>query len=123
MRICVVEDAGVAGLYPLSLTRPAFDLRCGTGTLLERQRRYFAGGEFSARVRPGLVELTRLAHPDLAVNTAAWLQRGGSAVLVNARWLPPPESLRFAPSGVGLVGDQIAWVVAPVAEFDTWASA
>jgi UDP-N-acetylglucosamine diphosphorylase / glucose-1-phosphate thymidylyltransferase / UDP-N-acetylgalactosamine diphosphorylase / glucosamine-1-phosphate N-acetyltransferase / galactosamine-1-phosphate N-acetyltransferase len=122
MRICVVEDAGVAGLYPLTLTRPAFDLRCGTGTLLERQRRYFAGGEFSARVRPGMVELTRLAHPDLGVNTAAWLQRGGTAVLVNARWLPPPEPPGLAPSGVGLVGDQIAWVVAPVAEFETWVS-
>jgi UDP-N-acetylglucosamine diphosphorylase / glucose-1-phosphate thymidylyltransferase / UDP-N-acetylgalactosamine diphosphorylase / glucosamine-1-phosphate N-acetyltransferase / galactosamine-1-phosphate N-acetyltransferase len=123
MRICVIEDAGVAGLYPLSMTRPAFDLRCGLGTLLERQRRYFVDADLAVRVRPPLAELTRLAHPGLPVNTAAWLHRGGETVLVNARWLAPVEPVQFHPSGVGLVGDQIAWVVAPAAEFDAWSEA
>jgi UDP-N-acetylglucosamine diphosphorylase / glucose-1-phosphate thymidylyltransferase / UDP-N-acetylgalactosamine diphosphorylase / glucosamine-1-phosphate N-acetyltransferase / galactosamine-1-phosphate N-acetyltransferase len=123
MRICVVEDACVLDLYPLSLTRPAFDLRCGTGTLLDRQRRYFAGGEFAVRVRPGLVDLTRLAHPDVPVNTGAWMHRGGAAVLVNARWLAPADSPPFPPAGIGLVGDRIAWVVTPVADFDAWSGA
>src|SRR5260370_1242934 len=119
MRICVFEDAGVAGLYPLCLTRPAFDLRCGTGTLLDRQRRYFCGAELGVQVRPALADLTRLAHPDLPVNDAAWLQRRGDVVFVNARWLAPVELLsEFQPSGVGVVGDRIAWVVANTANLD-----
>jgi UDP-N-acetylglucosamine diphosphorylase/glucosamine-1-phosphate N-acetyltransferase len=119
MRICVFEDAGVAGLYPLSLTRPAFDLRCGTGTLLERQRRYFAGAEVGLQVRPALAELTRLAHPDLPVNDVGWRQRRGETIFVNARWLAPVEEAADLPrSGVGLVGDHIAWAAAPNAPFD-----
>ena len=41
MRLCVFEDAGVANLEPLSLTRPAFDLWLGAGTQLDRIRRLF----------------------------------------------------------------------------------
>jgi UDP-N-acetylglucosamine diphosphorylase/glucosamine-1-phosphate N-acetyltransferase len=120
MRVCVFEDAGVAGLYPLSLTRPAFDLRCGTGTLLERLRRYFCGAELGVQVRPALAELTRLAHPDVPVNDAGWMQRRGEIVFVNARWLAPVEALsEFRPSGVGVVGDRIAWVVGNATQFDS----
>ena len=42
MCLCVYEDVAVSGLDPLSLTRPAFDLRCGAASLLERHARYFA---------------------------------------------------------------------------------
>ena len=44
MRVCVFEDEGVANLEPLTLTRPAFDLRCGAATLLGRQLRCLAAG-------------------------------------------------------------------------------
>ena len=53
MRICIFEDGGVPNLAPLSLTRPAFDLRCGTSSLLERQRRYFDATDVAVRHRPG----------------------------------------------------------------------
>src|SRR5260370_13685602 len=89
MRICVFEDAGVAGLYPLCLTRPAFDLRCGTGTLLDRQRRYFCGAELGVQVRPALADLTRLAHPGRPLNDAARLPRRSGARFVNSRSLAP----------------------------------
>jgi UDP-N-acetylglucosamine diphosphorylase/glucosamine-1-phosphate N-acetyltransferase len=119
MRICIFEDAAVVGLYPLSMTRPAFDLRCGTGTLLERHRRYFPGAEVGLQVRPALAEMTRLAHPDLPVNDPHWLNRRGDIVFVNARWLAPVELLpECQPCGVGLVGDRIAWAVAHAATFD-----
>src|SRR5437660_98695 len=107
MKICIYEDGGVSNLAPLSLTRPAFDLRCGTGSLLERHKRYFAGADLGVQVRPALADLTRLAHPDLPVNNAQWLHHGQEVLFVNARWLAPaqpPES--FKRCGVGLVGDQ-----------------
>jgi hypothetical protein len=33
MRLCLVEDNAVAGLEPLTLTRPIFDLLLGSSTL------------------------------------------------------------------------------------------
>jgi hypothetical protein len=87
MRLCVFEDTGVVNLEPLALTRPAFDLRCGARTLLERQSR-LTGGEAGVLVRPELADLCRLGHPGLAVNDGDWLRRG-PVLLVNGRWLPP----------------------------------
>jgi UDP-N-acetylglucosamine diphosphorylase/glucosamine-1-phosphate N-acetyltransferase len=130
MRICVFEDRGVALLDPLTLTRPAFDLRCGVSSLLEHQCRHFAAAETGALVRPALAELCRLAHPGMAVNDPAWL-RGGPTVLVNARWLPPAEpAADVAAHRVALVGDQIAYAVlrpdrhvdASAEDLDDWAS-
>jgi hypothetical protein len=111
MRICLFEDAGVARLQPLALTRPAFDLRCGAVTLLERQLRHFGAKEAGALVRPEFLELCRLGHPALHANDTVWLN-GGPVLLVNARWLPPAgtEAVPEVPE-VGLVGDQVAYAV------------
>src|SRR5262245_18544657 len=95
MRICVFEDRGVHTLEPLSLTRPAFDLRCGAATLLERHAHAFAACQVGALVRPVLAGVCREAHPGLWVNDPDWL-RAEPTVLVNARWLPPPARSRTA---------------------------
>ncbi len=121
MRVCVFEDAAVGQLEPLTLTRPAFALRCGATSLLDKQRRYFGVAEMGALVRSELAELTRREHPGLHVNDPTWL--GGSApgrlVLVNARWLAPAAA--FAPPSraeVGLCGEEAAWLVVPAAAGD-----
>src|SRR5437868_2315724 len=90
MRLVVFEDREVGLLDPLTLTRPAFDLRCAASSLLEHQRRHFGAEEVGARVRPELAELCRLAHPGMPVNDPDWARRGPAA-LVNARWLPPEQ--------------------------------
>src|SRR4051794_32646648 len=41
MRVCLFEDRAVAGLEPLTLTRPACDLLCGQTTLAAKQVRSF----------------------------------------------------------------------------------
>ena len=110
MRICVFEDNGVSKLQPLSLTRPAFDLRCGAATLLERQLRLFAGAEVGAWVRPELADLCRREHPGLAVNEPGWLGRG-PLLLINARWLAPAAlPPRGEAPAAGLAGGEIAFV-------------
>jgi UDP-N-acetylglucosamine diphosphorylase/glucosamine-1-phosphate N-acetyltransferase len=112
LRLCVFEDSRVLYLDPLTLTRPAFDLLCGSCSLLERQRRAVPAGEVGAMVRPALAELCRLGHPELAVNDLAWLRRP-EAVLVNARWLPPSQAVSCLDNPcVGLAGDEVAYVVA-----------
>ncbi len=117
MHLCVFEDAEVAFLEPLTLTRPAFDLRCGAYTLWQRQQTYFKAARVSALVRPTLAALCQLTHPGLTVNSPA-VPEGGMAVFVNARWLPPggaaPEP---ATPHVALVGDQLAYAVIPADRF------
>jgi UDP-N-acetylglucosamine diphosphorylase/glucosamine-1-phosphate N-acetyltransferase len=116
MRICVFEDSGVRSLEPLALTRPAFDLWCGSVPLLERQRRHFAAAEVGALVRPVLAELCRLTHPDLAVNDPSWL-RAETTALVNARWLPPAEFLGAGSNPrVALVAGQVAYALVPASD-------
>ena len=102
MRLCVFEDAGVANLEPLSLTRAAFDLWLGAGTLLTRVQRTFPATELGALVRPSLANLCRLQHPEMAVNDVAWLRRS-PVLLVNARWLPTA-----IPATVPTIG-QVMW--------------
>lgn len=108
MRLCVFEDGGVELLEPLCLTRPAWDLRGGGGTLLERFRRRIAAREVGVIVRPDLAEISRLLHPDFPVNDAAWLRSREPTLYVNARWLidTPPEQW----AGVGLANNQVAYV-------------
>jgi UDP-N-acetylglucosamine diphosphorylase/glucosamine-1-phosphate N-acetyltransferase len=66
--ICVYEDEGVGRLPPLCDLRPAFDLRCGRFTLLEKLQRLYRGQEFHLWVRDELAEVTADAHPDCRVN-------------------------------------------------------
>ncbi len=117
MRLCIVEDSEVCFLEPLTLTRPAFDLRCGAYSLWQRHQAYFKAERVSAVVRPTLAALCQLTHPGLAVNDPAALG-GGAAVFVNARWLPPggPAPDLTTPH-VALVGDQLAYAVVPADQF------
>jgi UDP-N-acetylglucosamine diphosphorylase/glucosamine-1-phosphate N-acetyltransferase len=113
MHICVFEDAAVERLEPLTLTRPAFDLWCGAGTLLQRQMRAFLTTAVGAVVRPEVKPLCRMQHPAIAVNDPEWV-RAGPLAWVNARWLPPDRfPCKLGKPEVGLADEQIAYVVPP----------
>jgi len=110
MRIGIFEDAGVDLLEPITLTRPAFALRSGASTLLERHRRFFDADDLGAWMRPALAELTRLEYPGLAVNQNHWQ----ADIWTNARWLPAsPQRLDATTPHVGMVGQEVAYVAAP----------
>ncbi len=116
MRCCLFEDRGVESLEPLTLTRPAFELRCGAETLFERLRRYVGANDIGVLVRPWLAELCRQTVPQLAVNDLTWL-RADDTVMLNARWLPPAEpTTDWTTPRVALVGDQVAYAVVPARE-------
>ena len=117
MRICHFEDARVAALEPIALSRPAFDLRCGMTTLSQKQRRYFQAGVVGALVRPYLAPLFEQENPGVAVNDLGWLGEE-TTVLVNARWLPPSRPAKIdvaalAAEGpcVATIEDEIAYAV------------
>jgi UDP-N-acetylglucosamine diphosphorylase/glucosamine-1-phosphate N-acetyltransferase len=113
MFVNVFEDHTAPLLEPLTLTRPAFALRCGARTLLERQAGHFSLDPRGVWISPARVELCTLGYPTLSVNNPASLVAPGS-VLVNGRWLPPPTRPGPLPAaGVGMADDQIAFVVLP----------
>src|SRR6516165_5013397 len=90
MHLCIYEDAAVVDLEPLTLTHPAFDLWCGSEPLWRRQLRYFGAERAHVLVRQSLAGICGMVHPDFTVNEPSQLW-GRDVVLVNARWLPPPE--------------------------------
>jgi UDP-N-acetylglucosamine diphosphorylase/glucosamine-1-phosphate N-acetyltransferase len=111
MRICLFEDAHVAALEPISLSRPAFELRCGLTTLTQKQRRYFHNAGFGVLIRPELVPLYRREYPHLPINDSAWLT-AEPVLLVNARWLPPGRKTELTVESspfVALVDREIAY--------------
>lgn len=115
MRLCVFEDSGVANLDPLTSTRPAFDLVCGSRSLLDRLQQTWGATAVGAIIRAPLKELCRLNHPDLAINDASWLQ-AGPLVLANARWLAPETVADPQTPHVGLINGQVAYVVPPATD-------
>jgi UDP-N-acetylglucosamine diphosphorylase/glucosamine-1-phosphate N-acetyltransferase len=110
MRVCLFE-AGADALEPLSLPRPVFDLWCGQTTLAAKQYRHFAASVTGVLVRDSLAELYRLEHPHTPVNDLTWL-RADTTVLVNGRWIPPAgPAITVNGPRVGLVDEQIVYVV------------
>lgn len=94
MRLCLVEDPAAAGLEPLTLTRPVYDLLLGCSTLGEKIARAFGVGSGPRRrgalIRNHLVEVQRGREPHVVFNDQDWLARG--AVLVaRGRWVPPRD--------------------------------
>jgi UDP-N-acetylglucosamine diphosphorylase/glucosamine-1-phosphate N-acetyltransferase len=92
MRLCLVEDGAVTGLEPLTLTRPAYELRLGASTLGEKAARAFGfrggAGRRGVVVRSHLAALQRANDPQTVVNDRDWLARG-PVLVVNSRWVPP----------------------------------
>lgn len=114
MRVCLFEDSKVSFLEPVALTRPAFALRCGAATVLDRIERWSGASEVGVVVRPHLIDLCRLQYPAIVCNDAAWRGRD-STIYVNARWFAPCAPLEHLDRPrVGLSRDQVAYVIGAV---------
>ncbi len=86
MRICIFEDEGYENLYPLSLTRPVFDLKCGQITLRERILRDFPGVDVSYFLRDYLAPLFSQDKKEASINDTDALKRE-DILFINGRWL------------------------------------
>ncbi|HSD64231.1 MAG TPA: putative sugar nucleotidyl transferase [Ignavibacteriaceae bacterium] len=68
MHICIFEDKLSDNFYPLSLSRPVFDLLYGMNTLREKILNYFPNAKFSLFCRDYLKESVKQNHPGIEVN-------------------------------------------------------
>lgn len=82
MTLCPFDDAAVAHLAPLALTRAAADLRVGARTLLEAAQAAFPADRLALHVRPAVAGVAADEHPAATVNGAA----RGPTLFVNGRW-------------------------------------
>jgi glucose-1-phosphate thymidylyltransferase len=87
MEIILYEDDAVSGLYPVTLTRPAFDIRTGGYTLLEAVRMVFPKALVFAHSRA-------LVHDISHVHQFAASERtSGGFLFLNARLAPSLSDL------------------------------
>lgn len=112
MRTCLFEDRGALELSPLSLTRPVFDLLCGSSSLADQQLHCVRSPEVGLIVRNEMADLALSERPHAAVNDETWL-RAGPVVLINGRWLPPLPTrlISIAEPCVGMANGAIAFAV------------
>ena len=69
MKLNLFESESIANLYPLTLTRPAADLRVGILTIAEKWQKHLGATEFGFETRDHLSKkFTLLENPDLYIN-------------------------------------------------------
>jgi len=105
MQVYVFEDEGYSRLYPLTFTRPVFELKCGATSLLEKIERDFPGAEIFLSMRDYLAPVFKhkLALP---VNDLSKIgERDG--LFINGRWLGGQEGIDFeGPEEVAISPEQ-----------------
>lgn len=97
----VFEDSNFADFYPLSLSRPVWNLRFGIGTLAERITRAFPEHKPLFFCRP---EVAFVSEGLGAVNPE-WPKDCQEVLLVNGRTLWPEKVKALLPVGAGAVKD------------------
>ncbi len=86
MNICIFEDGGWKNLYPLTLFRPAFELRCGFNLLREKIVRKFPENKILFLMRDHLVPTFEKRVPDSPVNNLDSLKQE-DLLMINGRLL------------------------------------
>lgn len=69
MRICIFEDDTFANFFPLTLSRPVYDLLCGISTLREKVLAVYPGTVQSFLCRAYLADTIKEENPGIEVNS------------------------------------------------------
>ena len=84
IHICIFEDDAYPNLYPLTYSKPAYDLLVGTNTIYNNTIRYFGHGNLSLLCRPNLKNHVKRSHPKIVINA---LNKGSDCLFINGRVL------------------------------------
>jgi UDP-N-acetylglucosamine diphosphorylase/glucosamine-1-phosphate N-acetyltransferase len=106
-RICIFEDNAVNNFYPLTYTRPVFELLCGMTSLREKIERLFPKAEVHLLCREELAPLLR-RQVSAPVNEPQRLE-GKTCLFINGRLLAPKtaEALMVDMGWALTVGDDV----------------
>lgn len=118
--VCIFEDKKFSNFFPLSLSRPVFELRIGFQNLRLRLLDELAPSSHAVLCREYLAELMRIDYPDLSVNDMEEITSGGrdddpsagGTLFVNGRLLcfggELPKLLGAIPAnGIGIKGGYV----------------
>lgn len=83
MQLCIFEDIKYNQFYPLTYSRPVYDLVCGINTLKEKIIREFPSYKYSLYCRKYLEEIVRSQNPGFEVNAI----QTDSCLFINGRAL------------------------------------
>jgi len=83
MQICIYEDEKYSNFYPLSYTRPVYELVSGINTLREKIIRDISGVNISLHCRKYLEETLKNQYPDVDLNIIS----DNSCLFINGRVL------------------------------------
>jgi len=109
MKLCVFEDEGYKNLFPLTLTRATFELKCGHTTLLEKILRNFGKAQASYFLREYLTPVFRHRVNAEAVNDINVLKTD-DFLIVNGRLLLHSGELTFEDEDeVGIYGEALVY--------------
>ena len=108
MKICIFEDQKCDNFYPMTMTRPVFELRCGKTTLMEKIKREFPGAETIYFFREHLASVFKESVKDGLVNNLKALK--DDILIVNGRLLPKKDDLKLeGDEEVAIKGEDIVY--------------
>ncbi len=110
MKICIFEESKFDDLYPLTLLRPSFNLRCGHTTLREKILRTLPEGEAIYFARECL---TAVLSRDLQAPVNDLSTLDGDLIIANGKWLRMEHDLKLDTSKERWVacGDDLVFAV------------
>ena len=109
--IVIFEDGTHDCFYPLSTTRPLWDLRCGIYTFAERARLWaektFPGKDFMMYffTRDCLVPVVHERFPDMRINDMSFIDNDGEIIFINATFFPDRYQSELVVNSVVLSDD------------------
>lgn len=91
MQICIFEDNKIDQFYPLTLSRPVYELVCGINTLRDKIERHFPGEKISLHCRKYLEESVKNQNPKIEINKIS----ENECLFINGRILFNKEILKL----------------------------
>ncbi|MGD8305214.1 MAG: GlmU family protein [Ignavibacteria bacterium] len=84
MHLCIFEDKKYSDFFPLTYSRPVYDLVCGGTRLREKIIREFPDRKYSLHCRKYLEDIVKNQNPGIEVNTV----NSNSCLFINGRINP-----------------------------------
>ena len=119
MKICIFEDEKSTNLYPMTMTRPVCELKCGHTLLWEKVARNFEGAQICFFVRDYLAPVYRKKVKG-AVNDVSALE-DTDVLFINGRWLMGQNELPLeGPEEEGLCRGDVVYLRARASTMEAY---